>query len=128
MKYTKIILIAYATFIVFMWVWSRILSQDLSKHHNLTYGYTYKVSPAGLKSSTPRFYYYYTVNGEKKYGDRGLRIHNRDTLIFLRRFFPVAYLPDNSDCSTILIDEKHFKDIGIPWPDSLQWVDEYIRK
>lgn len=128
MKVTSIIISLLVAILLFAFIRERILVDKLSKNHAITCGYIYRVSPSGWKSSYPTFYYFYLVNNEKKYGHADITINDKDSIFFMRRCFPLIYIPDNPDIDMMLIDNYDFERVGIPRPDSLRWVDDYLRK
>ncbi len=58
--------------------------------------------------------------GQNSFGGAYTSVHER----FLNRNFSVAFNPDNPNLNKILLIKKVYKDFNIPFPDSMQWVQD----
>ncbi|MBL7763102.1 MAG: hypothetical protein JNL23_06710 [Chitinophagaceae bacterium] len=43
------------------------------------------------------------------------------------RKFPVIYCPKKISNNQMLLTKAMFKDYNVPYPDSLEWIEEYVR-
>jgi hypothetical protein len=66
-------------------------------------------------------------NGSSGYSDMNLSSANFDS-IFKGKTFPVIYDGSNPHNADILITPTFFKHFGVPFPDSLKWVLEYVNE
>ncbi|HEY5367860.1 MAG TPA: hypothetical protein VIJ75_02620 [Hanamia sp.] len=73
--------------------------------------------------------YRFIVNGKSfedqhSYSELLMRYQNN----FLNRTFPVIYLPQNPSINYLLVTPQSFKEYNKDFPDSLQWIMQYMRK
>lgn len=93
-------------------------------------GYVYRANRAlGKYSRGVLIYYRYVVDG-KQYERTANKadLHKAAASTFLIKNFTVRYERSDPENSLILITPNDFEKIGLPFPDSLAWVKECLRK
>jgi len=72
--------------------------------------------------------YRFIVNGKSfenqhSYSELLLRYQNN----FINKIFPVIYLSQNPSINYLLVTPQSFKEYNKDFPDSLQWIRQYMR-
>jgi hypothetical protein len=101
--------------------------EQLMKNYTFTNGTVLRFSP-DYRGAGGGITYEFVVNG-KTYENKSLYapIYSSKGYFFVGRSFPVAYDSTDVNNNTILILPMDFKEFHISFPDSLEWIREYIR-
>jgi hypothetical protein len=120
-KYTKPIvfgvMLVFAGFIIFLLTRN---NDDLKVDGRLTTGQVIKVY-RGARSGMNIDYVFY-VDGRRFENSTFYFIGIGHKSLFENKTFPVIYLPGHPDRNRLLIEKSNFDEMGLPFPDSLQWV------
>jgi hypothetical protein len=82
-----------------------------------------KVYKGGLK-----FTYEFYIGHTKFRGDAsGVSLYNDSGKDFLGKSFPIVYYSKDPNLNMMVIVPAHFKFLNKEYPDSLNWVLEYLR-
>jgi hypothetical protein len=74
--------------------------------------------------SSPTFYYSFSFKDTIIHASRNIAIRYYEREKFINKAFPVAFSSKNPETSYLLVFPKDFKKFDLPFPDSLQWVNE----
>lgn len=111
---------------IFFLIRSWYKKEDLLKHKHQSIAKIigYKISYRGGLN----LIYVFKVDGRQyKSFDGEPDIGGRNGVFFLNKYFPVIYNYNNPGNNKLLLNPIEFKRYDIPFPDSLNWVLEYIR-
>ncbi|HEU4552095.1 MAG TPA: hypothetical protein VFS25_04645 [Chitinophaga sp.] len=74
------------------------------------------------------FVYSFNINGKYYENQRAYpNIRSSDGYNLEGKIFPIVYDKNDPDNNRMLITDKDFKTYSIPFPDSLKWVEDYVR-
>lgn len=98
-------------------------SNQLKRNGIITTGYVYEVFDAFRSKNGFKYYFYH--NGKKYFGKSifqvGIAIKDEIT----NKSIPVIFNPKDPDNSKLLLTKPLFENYGIPYPDSLRWVEKF---
>ena len=80
------------------------------------------------KSISPRITYAYELEGKKMESSRNVEDVLYTPQRVVNKYFPVIVSSKDPDESAILITPDDFSFFGKKFPDSLQWVVEFVRE
>ena len=122
----SVTLIFFILIIVFFFVIafrSNKLDNDLKKNGVITKG---KIFKATHGKNTMKFLYYNFIDEKGLTHENSIGVELKNKEYFIGRSFPVVFLPEDAENNCLLVTRQYFEIYGIVFPDSLNWVDDYV--
>ena len=114
--------------IVVYTLWAK---NNLKKNHLITVA-TIHTCQNGSRGNAGRFFLNFTItlNG-KEYSSSNSYLDNELSFFaaekyFVGKTFPAVYYPSKPSLSSLLVTPKNFAHFGYSFPDSLNWILQYI--
>lgn len=114
--------------------WGLRNKSNLQRNHQLTIGTIEDCENGGGRGNAGRIYLSYTFSVDgKNYNAQSTYFSTEISYFdgvkfFVGKKFPVMYYPQNPSNASILITPKNFTRWGYSFPDSLNWVLQYLPK
>ncbi|MEE1946416.1 DUF3592 domain-containing protein [Pedobacter sp. KR3-3] len=128
MKKSNLLILAFATFLLLLFVYYK--QQQRNRKLLVTNGvlttakFIDYFQPVTAGQSGLRFIYYVR---ERRYHAMAYYHVSDNYVEYVGRQVPVIYQKDDPDNNRILLTKPDFAQFGLPFPDSLAWIDSMLQ-
>lgn len=113
--------------VVSMYYYIKFSKADFIRNSEITTCIVTDYKIGSGKSAGISLYYYYYVEGIKYIGYyTNISIYHSHGHAFINKSFPLIYDTRNPKDANLLLTKRDFSNLKQPFPDSLEWVKEYI--
>ena len=99
--------------------------ESLFQNGKMAYAYVYEVNDAGIKAANIVIYYSFFVEQREHSGGMDSNLDYAVKSEIMNRYVPVIYDTLNPNNNILLISEKNWEKLNLPFPDSLSWLKKY---
>jgi len=131
-KIASVFIICFIGFWIFQFKNTFSNREKRIKKHNISYGQTIECSHSSKNGGVQYLDYCFVLNNKKYKNSVAFELkyltRYQCNEFFTNKTFPVVYYPDDPSNNMMIISPKDFGYYNIPFPDSLNWVKEYIKE